>query len=426
MILIYRILTNIIYPLLFILIYLRKIFNKEDAHRYKEKILTSNFNVKRKVDSKLILFHAASLGELKSIVPIIEILNKKNKNLEILITTVTLSSSNLAKVELKKFKNVYHRFMPLDINFLIKKFLNSWKPNAIFLVDSEIWPNFIYNASKNKIPLAIINARITSKSFNRWMMFSDIAKKIFSLFDLCLTSNLQTKKYLKILNAKNIYFDGNIKLASKLQKERIKNPNKKFLLKNKFWFAASTHKEEDDFCIKTHLALKENDKNIISIIAPRHISRVKSMESLCKKNNLNVQILNKDDLILKNKEIILINSFGLLESYFKFSKSVFIGKSMIKKLELVGGQDPINAAKLGCKIYHGPYVYNFREIYEILEKNNISKKIFDFRELKNNLIKDLKKPGKNYNQINKIINQLGDKTLKNTMKNINKFLKYEI
>ena len=102
-----------------------------------------------------------------------------------------------------------------------------------------------------------------------------------------------------------------------------------------------------------------------------------------------MQILNKDELILDSKEIIIINYFGALRNYFKYAKSVFIGKSMIKKLKNDGGQDPIEAAKLNCKIYHGPYVRNFYEIYEILMKNNISKQINSEEELSKNLIEDL-------------------------------------
>ena len=163
MILFYRILTTLIYPLLYILLLFRKTIKKEDSKRYKEKISSSHFNVKRKKDTKLIWFHAASIGEFKSILPIIEELN--NINLEFLITTTTLSSGNLAKEELKKF-------------------LYLWQPNVIFLVDSEVWPNLIIEASNKKIPIALINARITSKTFKRWMMFSSTAKKIFCLFNI--------------------------------------------------------------------------------------------------------------------------------------------------------------------------------------------------------------------------------------------------
>ena len=177
MILIYRGLTNLFYPILIILIFYRKIFNKEHKTRYKEKIFPSHFNIIRKKNTRLIWFHAASIGEFQSILPIIKEL-KKNKNLEFLITTVTLSSSNLAEKEIRKFDNIHHRFFPLDVDFLISKFLLLWEPNAIFLVDSEIWPNLIFKAKEKKIPLALINARITSKTFKRWMRFPATAKKI--------------------------------------------------------------------------------------------------------------------------------------------------------------------------------------------------------------------------------------------------------
>jgi 3-deoxy-D-manno-octulosonic-acid transferase len=427
MILTYRIFVNLIYPLLCFFIYFRKILKKEHPERYKEKIAISFFNaVKKKVNSKLIWFHAASIGELKSIIPIIKELNSKNNNLEFLITSITLSSSNLAKVEFEKYNNVYHRFMPLDVGFLINKFLHVWKPDRIFLVDSEIWPNLILKANENKIPLALINARITLKTFKRWSIFPATSKKIFNLFNLCLTSNEETKNYLKKLNAKNIYFNGNIKLINKIDKIDIINLNEKILSNNRFWFAASTHKEEDLFCLKTHLKLKEKFKNLITIIAPRHIERVSDIKYLGEKLNIKMQILNKNEMILKDTEIVIINSFGILQNYFKYAKSVFIGKSIIKKFMFNGGQNPIEAAKLGCKIYHGPYVYNFKEIYSILAKNNISKEITTFEELSTNLIQDLKDYKKKDIQISDIINDLGQKTLTDTMKNINKFLLNEI
>ena len=119
MILLYRVLTTFIYPILILIIFLRKIRKKEDAFRYKEKIFPTYFNVVRNNNCKLIWFHAASIGEFKSILPIIEGINNNHKNIEFLITTVTLSSSNIAKEELKKFANVHHRFFPLDVEFLI-------------------------------------------------------------------------------------------------------------------------------------------------------------------------------------------------------------------------------------------------------------------------------------------------------------------
>ena len=421
MILAYRVLTNILYPFLILIIFMRKFLGKEDDLRYKEKIFSSFFKVDRNNKTKLIWFHAASLGELKSIFPIIEELNKR-KNIEFLITSVSLSSSLLAKEEFKKIPNVKHRFFPIDVTFLMEKFLSSWKPDAIFLVDSEIWPNLILLAKKNKIPLALINARITNKTFKRWNLIPDFARKIFNSFDICLSSSMETKKYLDILRTKNVSFSGNLKLISYINKNDIKNINEEFLSKNRFWIAASTHEGEDEFCIKTHLRLKEKFKNIYTVIAPRHIERSKKILSICQKSNLNCQLIGKNDKIFSEKEIIIINSYGLLSSYFKFAKSVFIGKSTLPKFEKVGGQSPIEAAFLGCKVYHGPFVYNFREIYEIFEKNNISKEVENFEELSNLLIKDLDNISKDLFCFSELLNNLYRKTLLNNMRIINNFL----
>ena len=422
MILAYRVLSDLFYPILIIFIFFRKLIKKEHPVRFKEKILISHFNVKREKDYKLIWFHAASIGELKSIVPILEILNDSSKNLKFLITTTTLSSGNLAKTILEKIENTEHRFFPLDVNFLIKKFLTLWKPDIIFLVDSEIWPNLIINTKRFNIPIALINARLTQKSFKRWMRFPKTAKKIFNSFNLCLSANSETENFLKELNSKNIFFHGNIKLINKINPDNIENINKNILLKERFWIAASTHENEENFCLKVHANLKKKFKNIITIIVPRHIDRSSKIKSLSEKFNYNTQLLNKGDLILDNKEVIIVNSFGILHEYFKYSKSVFIGKSINEKLKNDSGQNPIDAAKLGCKIYHGPYVNNFKDIYDLLKENNISKKIETFEDLSENLIKDLEFPNTKNNLSNQIIEMLGQKTLSDTMKKINNFI----
>ena len=426
MIFFYRVLTTLLYPFLFLFVYLRKILKKEDPKRFKEKILVSHYNVIPQNKSKLIWFHAASIGEFKSIIPIIYQLNKSNNKFHFLITTTTLSSGNLASVELDKILNAEHRYLPFDVPFLIDKFLNLWKPTRIFLVDSEVWPNLILKAKKYKIPIAIINARLTSKSFQRWMIFPKIAKKIFGIFDLCICSNNETKDYFEKLGLKKVYFKGNIKLIDQINVSKIKNLNHQTLLTRRFWFAASTHKEEETFCLKTHLKLKEKFKDVLTIIAPRHIDRSLEIKLLAEKLNLKVQILNKGDIISENKELIIINYFGSLQSYFKYAKSVFIGKSMIKKLIHDGGQNPIEAAKLNCKVYHGPYVYNFEEIYKILKMNNISKKINDYHELSDCLLTDLELTKKNIEQISDPLKGLGQKTLIDTTSLLDNFINNDV
>ena len=422
MILAYRVISNIIYPFLILFIYLRLFLSKEHPVRFKEKLFVSHFNINKKPEKKLIWFHAASVGEYKSIAPIIEKINSNNKNYEFLITTTTLSSGNLAEQELKKFDNIQHRFFPLDIAFLINKFLLLWKPHKIFLVDSEIWPNLIINAKKHNIQIAIINARISNKTFDRWFLFPSVAHKIFGLFDLCLCSNKKTKNNLEKLKAKNINYEGNIKLINQIKIEEIENENSDLLLKSRFWVAASIHKEEDLFCLKTHLELKKNYNDIKTILAPRHLDRVKKIKSLFESFGIKTQILNSNERILNDTEVIIINSFGVLQNYYKFSKSVFIGKSIIKRLQEDSGQNPIDAAKLNCKIYHGPYVSNFDEIYEILNLNAISKEVNNFVELSENLKIDLKEFKKEEKSGFNSIKILEQDILANTMGHINNFL----
>ena len=421
MILLYQAISFLIYPLLILIILIRSYLGKEDPKRFKEKIFVNHFNVKRKY-YKLIWFHAASVGELQSIIPIIKELSKKNKNLEFLITTVTLSSSNLAKQEFKKLKNVYHRFFPIDVVFIIEKFILSWKPNVIILVDSEIWPNLILKAEENKIPIGIINARITSKTYKRWMLFPSVAKKIFGLLNFCLASSKESKSYLLKLKVKKVKFLGNLKFANNLIKKNLNKINDKFLSSNKYWLGASTHKSEEMLCLKTHLELKKKFNKITTIIAPRHINRTEEIKNICLDFKLKFQILEKNQLISKNKEIILVNFFGGLSNFYKYTTSVFIGKSTIKKLKDDSGQNPLDAARFGCKIYHGPYVYNFREIYNFLEKKNSAKKINDHKDLTANLVKDLKTVNKSYNRPALDINKLGKKMLTNTIKELNSFL----
>ena len=424
MIFVYRLIAVLLYPCLILLIFFRKFLNKEDQFRYKEKIFSSYYSVNRINNYKLVWFHAASVGEVQSIFPLIKILNKKNSNLQFLITTITLTSAQLIKKEFLKYGNITHRYLPLDVFFLTKKFLNLWKPDFIFFIDSEIWPNLILNIREKKIPLGLINGRVTKKTFRRWKILPITAKKIFESFEFCLASSQESKNFLKSLGAQDVQYIGNIKFSNKIDFKNLKNENEKFLKSKKVWCAASTHQDEDEFSIKVHVNLKEKISNLMTIIAPRHIHRSKKIKRICENYNLEAQILNEKDTINPSSEILIINSFGVLPSFFKYSKSVFVGKSTIKNLENDGGQNPIIAAQLGCKIYHGPHVYNFREIYQLLNKNFIANEISSISDLTEKILIDFRDL-RDENLPNKMIEDIGEKILnETTLKINNKF--YEI
>ena len=163
-------------------------------------------------------------------------------------------------------------------------------------------------------------------------------------------------------------------------------------------------------------------RKILTVDQIIHLTSVKKIELSCRKLNLKSQILSSGEKIKPEKEIIIINSYGVISNYLSFCKSVFIGKSMSKELRLVGGQSPVESAKLGCKIYHGPYIYNFKEIYELLNKHNISQQIINENELAKKISIDLDNKDKaNINQID-FINNLGKEILNNTFNELNRII----
>ena len=199
MIFFYRIIINFIIILSPLIILIRLLKKKEHPIRFKEKFC---FFSKKRGQGKLIWFHGASVGEILSIIPLIEKL-EKNKNInKILITSSTLSSSNIF---LKfKFKKTIHQFFPIDSNFYTKKFIEYWKPSLAIFIESEIWPNIILNLKNRNIPLILLNARISKKSYKKWKKISFFSRSIFNKFDVCLSQNNETKNYLKKLGAGNI------------------------------------------------------------------------------------------------------------------------------------------------------------------------------------------------------------------------------
>ena len=205
---IYRLLINIITIFSHLIFLIRFFKKKEDLNRFKEKL---TFFSKRRKMGKLIWFHSVSVGELLSIVPLIRILEKNKKISQILITSSTLTSANLFKQF--NFSKTIHQFFPIDSNFLVKRFLNYWKPHLVIFIDSEIWPNMITNIKKRPISLLLLNARITKKSFKKWKIFKYSAKEIFQKFDVCFPSSLESQKYLKFLGAKKIKYIGNLKFT---------------------------------------------------------------------------------------------------------------------------------------------------------------------------------------------------------------------
>ena len=410
----YRLTVNFIYLISPIIIIYRIFKKKEDPKRFLEKI--GKFN-KKNTNDNLIWFHGSSVGEILSVVPLIEKLEKKKNIKKILITSNTLSSAKI--INKLKLKKTFHQFFPLDTKFLVEKFLNHWKPKTVFFIESEIWPNMITKIKEKNIPLILLNARITKKSFKKWNSVPSFSKKIFNEFDLCLSQNNKTCNYLKILGAKNIKKIGNLKFSQSNSKLKNKSNSKikKIFKKKKIIFSAiSTHKGEELFCGKVHANLKKKYENIISIIIPRHIHRAHEIKQELISNGLNVHLHTSKKQINSDTDIYLVDTFGETKSFLKLSKIAFMGKSIYA----YGGQNPIEAARLGNRIIHGPNIENFIEVYNFLGKQRISTKITSYKSLENLIVKFDRK--KNYSQqIIKKLAYTGNQILLNNEKEINKY-----
>ena len=373
MLFIYRLLINTILFFSPIILILRLMKKKEDPNRFKEKL---GFFSKKKKSGKLIWFHGASVGEIQSVLPLIEKFEKNKKINQILITSNTVSSSNIIKK--LRFRKTIHQFFPIDCNFISKKFINHWKPSKVFFIDSEIWPNTVNNLYNKKIPMILLNGRITKKTLHRWLILPNFAKSLFSKFKICLSSSLESKRYLKKLGAQNIKFFGNIKFSQSESVSPTLDKNLRNFIKSKnSWCASSTHYNEEKICGQTHLYLNKKYKNLLTIIIPRHINRVDTIKKELESLKLKVHVDEPKRKISSKTNVYLVNSYGKTKSFYKECNYVFLGGSMINR----GGQNPLEAVRYGCNIFHGPNVSNFKEIYWFLKNKNLSKKVNNYKSL---------------------------------------------
>ncbi len=396
----------IISPIFFLL---RIISRKEDPKRFLEKFC---FYLNTHKINKTIWFHGASVGEIISVIPIIKALEKNKKIKKILLTSSTTSSASVIKKY--KFKKTIHVFFPIDANYLTNKFIKYWKPQVALFIDSEIWPNMFKNLHKNKIPIILLNARITKKSFLRWRKFIDFSRNIFGKISLAMPQNTETIKYLKILGAKKIKITGNLKYVGKSKKNLDKNIKK--LFKNRLIFcAASTHYNEELLIGKMHKELKLKYKNLLTILIPRHTNRSNSITNELQNINLKIITRSSKQRISENTDIYIVDTYGETSKFYGLSNITFLGGSLIHH----GGQNPLEPARMGSYILHGPYVENFKEIYVKLSKLKVSSKINNIPSMKKIVIKKIK--FKQPLKARQKLSSVGNEIFKKNLDEINKY-----
>ena len=374
---IYFLLWFIITPIIPIIFIYRILSGKENYKRIYERIGYSSL---KKPNKKLIWVNAVSLGELRSTIPLIKILLEKNYS--VLITTVTLTSASHVKTIINKIdnKNIIHHFAPIDHPLANTIFLNHWKPSCIILIESEIWPNLINNSFKKKIPLILLQGRITEKSFKKWLYMKSLSKNIFRKFCLVVSQDEINGDRFEKLGATNVIKGINLKnsvpapLMDKIQEESIISSinNRKVLL-----FASIHNDIENEAAITSHLKAKKYAKDLLTIIVPRHPKMRDKILSLCKNNSLNTKIRSYKQSIDHSTDIYIADTIGELGSFFRITDICFIGGTLSNK----GGHNLIEPAMERCAIIYGPDVRNHQDISDILIKNNAAIQIKNITEL---------------------------------------------
>ncbi len=401
-----------------IIIIIRIFKKKEDKKRFIEKFCIFS---KKRDKGNLIWFHGSSVGEILSIIPLIENLEKNKSIQKILITSSTLSSSQI--LDKFKFKKTIHQFFPIDSVFFVNKFLNFWKPSIAIFIESEIWPCMFLSIKKRSIPLLLLNARITKKTFKRWNRIKWFSYDIFKKIDIAYPQNKETLNYLKKLQVPKIKFIGNLKFAeSKLDKKISIDKNFYSQFRGrKVWCASSTHANEELDCAEVHKNLKNKYKNLLTIIIPRHIHRTEEIIKKISELGLNTIKRSSNKKITKKTDIYLVDTYGETKKFYSISKTVFLGGSLINH----GGQNPIEPARLQSTIIHGVYVNNFKEVYKLLDDNKISYRVknnYELIKMVDKSISNLKNKKNKYIKIRK----LGKTILDMTTNEINNLLINEI
>ncbi len=398
-----RILYNLLMVIIIILspviVFYRILKKKENPKRFLEKF---GFFKKKRVNGKLIWFHCSSVGELLSIVPLIEKFEKDKNTKSILISTSTLSSSKIFKKF--KFKKTIHQFYPIDNPLIVNKFLCYWKPTAAFFVESEIWPEMLRGLKRKKIKTFLLNARISKNSFQKWKYFKDFGISVFGIFDYIFPQNKETFNYLRHFKVKKMKILGNLKFS---EPKRINNKSIKInFLNRKILCAASTHNNEEELISRIHLDLKGKINKLLTVIIPRHIERSREIIETLNSKNLRYVCHSESKKIKKNTDVYLVDTYGESKSFYSLSKVVFLGGSFVPR----GGQNPLEPIRYGCYITHGKHTFNFTEIYNLLKRKKLSFEAKNFSQLKKIILKLFMRKFENKRELNKF-KKVGSKIL---------------
>lgn len=358
----YRSATRLLSPLAPVLIAARARQGKEDWERRRERF---GFASAPRPSGALIWVHAASVGETNAVLPLLARLRSARPDLGLLLTTGTRTSAAIAADRLPD--GAIHQYVPLDTPQVVARFLDHWRPDAIVLTESEIWPNTILDASARGIPIAVINARMSARSFQRWRRNRKTSRALFNRLRLVLAQSEPLLRRFRELGARDVRDTGNIKVdAPPLPVDHVHLEQLRAAIGNRpVLLAASTHDGEERLVLEAVRSLIKTHPDLLTIIAPRHPERGGTLAGEIAAAGLSVARRSEGSLPQPSTRVYLADTIGELGLFYSVAPIAFVGGSLIDR----GGQNPIEAIRFGAVVLTGPSTRNFPDAYgELLRR----------------------------------------------------------
>lgn len=341
-----------------LLLRLRLWRGKEDAARMDEKL---GRGVGQRPEGRLLWIHAASVGESLSALPLIDRLSTR-PDVTILVTTGTMTSAGIMARRLPD--NAFHQYAPLDGPRAVTRFLDRWRPDSALWVESELWPNLLVETRRRGIPTALINGRMSPRSFARWRRAPSLAHAMIAGFDVVLAQSEADGARLTALGARNVITAGDIKAAAQALEadpeslQRVQDA----IGDRPVWVAASTHPGDEVMVAGVHRQIAPAHPGLLTVIVPRHADRGDALMTELTDLGFRVARRGRNELPEARTDLFLGDSMGEMGLYLRLGNPVFMGKSMLH----VGGHNPREPALLGRAVLFGPHMENVGQAAEAL------------------------------------------------------------
>ncbi|MDR3515892.1 MAG: 3-deoxy-D-manno-octulosonic acid transferase [Azospirillaceae bacterium] len=372
--LLYRALTTLGGPVILGWLRHRTAVGKEDRLRHGERLGIASHP---RPSGIVVWFHAASVGESLSILTLAERLIERLPEAHVLITTGTVTSATLLAHRLPA--RTLHQFVPVDRPAYAARFLDHWRPDLVLWVESEIWPNLLWALARRHIPTALINARMSARSFSRWRRVPGFIRPLLGTFRLCLAQTEAEAERLRQLGALGVVCLGNLKYsaAPPPAEPRALATLAAALGGRPLWLFASTHPGEPEIAAAIHQQLEAQFPGLLTVIAPRHANAGDGIATMLANRGFRVGRRSLNGVPAADEQIHIADTMGEMGLWYRLAPVTCIGKTFTVE----GGHNPIEPAQLGCAVIYGPHMTNFPEIAAELEASGAARRLASAEEL---------------------------------------------